>query len=281
MTQNKMKKTIKIENITVGGGSPLAFILGPCVIESEEMIMQTASELKAITEKLNVPFIFKSSYDKANRTSINSFRGPGIDEGLKILAKVKSELNVPILTDVHSVEDCVKAGEVVDVLQIPAFLCRQTDILVAAAKTGKVVNVKKGQFLNPEAMEHVVKKVSDSGNDNILITERGTSFGYNNLVVDFRSLTKMSAFGYPVVFDATHSVQEPGGLGATTGGDRKMARVLARASVAVGVDMMFMEIHPDPDKSKSDAPNSIALSDASEIIKELNDLDKFRKGQPA
>lgn len=270
-----MTKTIKIENITVGGGNPLAFILGPCVIESEDMIMKVAAELKTITEELNVPFIFKSSYDKANRTSIGSFRGPGIDEGLRILAKVKSELNVPILTDVHSVEDCKKAGEVVDVLQIPAFLCRQTDILVAAAKTGKVVNVKKGQFLNPEAMEHVVKKVADSGNDNILLTERGTSFGYNNLVVDFRALPKMAKFGYPIVFDATHSVQEPGGLGATTGGDREMARILAKGAVAVGCDMVFMEIHPDPDLSKSDAPNSIALSDAKEIIKELNDLNEF------
>lgn len=270
-----MTKKIEIRNITVGGGSPLAFILGPCVIESEDMIMRTAEELKNITSELGVPFIFKSSYDKANRTSIESFRGPGIEEGLKILEKVRNELTIPILTDVHSVEQCCEAGDVVDVLQIPAFLCRQTDLLVAAAKTNKVVNVKKGQFLNPEAMEHVVKKVSDSGNYNILITERGTSFGYNNLVVDFRSLPKMASFGYPVVFDATHSVQEPGGLGATTGGDRKMARHLARAAVAVGVDMIFMEVHPDPDKSKSDAPNSIALSDAKEIIKELNDLNEF------
>jgi len=272
-----MSKTVKIGNISVGGDNPLVFIAGPCVIESEDTTFKTLEGLKSASEKLGVPFVFKSSYDKANRTSISSYRGPGIDKGLKILEKAKKEFDVPVLTDVHSVEECKQAGEVVDVLQIPAFLCRQTDLLVAAAETGKVVNVKKGQFLNPEAMEHVIKKVTDSGNENVLVTERGVSFGYGNLVVDFRALPKMAKFDYPIVFDATHSVQEPGGV--TTGGDRTMARVLARAAVAVGVSAVFMEVHPDPDKAKSDAANSIYLKDAESVMKELNDLNEFTKGQ--
>ncbi|CAG1065054.1 2-dehydro-3-deoxyphosphooctonate aldolase (KDO 8-P synthase) [uncultured bacterium] len=266
-------RQIGLKDFAIGGGE-LFFILGPCIIESEELTLSTAAELASIASSLKIPFVFKSSYDKANRTSVKSFRGPGIKEGLRILKKVKDELNLPILTDVHSEGEAVEAAEVADILQIPAFLCRQTDLIVTAAKTGRVINIKKGQFMAPHDMNNSIKKALSTGNDRIFVTERGSSFGYNNLVVDFRSLPIMRGFGFPVVFDATHSVQAPSGQGECSGGDRSMARVLARAAAAVGVDGFFMEVHPDPDKALCDGPNSIALKDLPGIIRELLDISR-------
>ena len=272
-----MMKTINVDNITIGGGGPLVLISGPCVIEDEALSFEICAELKRITGELEMPFIFKASYDKANRTSIDSFRGPGIAEGLRVLAGVKERFGLPVLTDVHSVEEARLAGEVVDVIQIPAFLCRQTDLVVAAAETGKAVNIKKGQFLDPAGMGQVVKKALSTGNDKIILTERGASFGYNNLVVDYRGIPEMRSLGYPVVFDGTHSVQRPGGLGTATGGDRGMVKYLSRAAVGVGVDGLFMECHPDPDKARSDGPNSVALGDMAEMLAELKGLDDYVK----
>ncbi|MFN3561035.1 MAG: 3-deoxy-8-phosphooctulonate synthase, partial [Chloroherpetonaceae bacterium] len=247
------------ETLTIGDQQPLALIAGPCVIESESFTLKMAESIAAICQRLHVPLIFKSSFDKANRSSVHGFRGGGMEEGLKILEKVRKEVGVPVLTDIHESYQAKPVAEVVDVLQIPAFLCRQTDLLLAAAETGKAVNVKKGQFLSPPEMKNVAKKLEAGGATNILLTERGTTFGYNNLVVDFRSLPQMRALGYPVVFDATHSVQMPGGLGEKSGGDRRYAPILARAAVAVGCDALFMEVHEHPDTAPSDGANMIFL----------------------
>lgn len=244
-------------------------IAGPCVIESEENVMLVAKKIKEITDKLDIPFVFKSSFDKANRTSINSFRGPGLEEGLRILNKVKTELNLNVTTDIHEPYQAEEVAKVVDIIQIPAFLCRQTDLLVAAAKTGKTVNVKKAQFLAPWDMKNVVGKIEESGNRDIMLCERGTSFGYNNLVVDMTGLVEMKKFGYPVVFDATHSVQKPGGKGNCTGGNREYVEYLAKAAIAVGADAIFMEVHPDPDNALSDGPNMVKLDELEEILVKL------------
>ena len=244
-------------------------IAGPCVIESEENVMLVAKKIKEITDELDIPFVFKSSFDKANRTSINSFRGPGLEEGLRILNKVKTELNLNVTTDIHEPYQAKEVAKVVDIIQIPAFLCRQTDLLVAAAKTGKTVNVKKAQFLAPWDMKNVVGKLEESGNRDIMLCERGTSFGYNNLVVDMTGLVEMKKFGYPVVFDATHSVQKPGGKGNCTGGNREYVEYLAKAAIAVGADAIFMEVHPDPDNALSDGPNMVKLDELEEILVKL------------
>jgi 2-dehydro-3-deoxyphosphooctonate aldolase (KDO 8-P synthase) len=269
-------KTISIGRLKLGGArAPLFIIAGPCVIESERLVLETAEELASVCAELAMPFIFKSSFDKANRTAGDSFRGPGLKRGLAILAKVKRQFGVPVLTDVHETTQCKHAAEVCDVLQIPAFLCRQTDLIEAAARTGRCVNVKKGQFLAPWDMRHAVAKAVAAGAKNILLTERGTSFGYSNLVVDMRSLAMMREFGWPVVFDATHSVQMPGGgaTGKVTGGDRRMAPVLARAAVATGdCDGVFLETHPRPDKAMSDAANQIPLSGVKLLLATLRDL---------
>ena len=244
-------------------------IAGPCVIESEELVMSVASQMKAITDELGIPYTFKASFDKANRTSIHSFRGPGIEEGLRILKKVKEAYNLPICTDIHEPWQAEIAAEVCDVLQIPAFLCRQTDLLVAAAKTGKCINIKKAQFLAPWDMRNCIEKVRESGNDNVMLCERGTSFGYNTLVVDMTGLRVMKEFGVPVIFDATHSVQKPGGNGNSTGGNREFAEFLAKAAIAVGVDGLFMETHPDPDNALSDGPNMVPLREMKELLVKL------------
>ncbi|MBI5361068.1 MAG: 3-deoxy-8-phosphooctulonate synthase [Planctomycetes bacterium] len=244
-------------------------IAGPCVIENENITFRTAEALCKITQKLRVPLIFKSSYDKANRLSVKSFRGIGIQKGLKILAQVREKFGVPVLTDVHSPEEAVTAAEFIDILQIPALLCRQTDLVLTAAKTGRTVNVKKGQFMAPWDMKNIVEKIESTGNKNIILTERGTTFGYNNLVADMRSIVVMKEFGYPVVFDATHSIQLPGGKGASSGGERKMAPVLAKAAVAAGADGVFFEVHPAPDKAPCDGSTMIALKDLPDILKTL------------
>ena len=263
----------------MGNQKPLALIAGPCQIESREHAVFIAGKMVEITQKLGIPYIFKASFDKANRTSINSARGVGLEEGMRTFAEIRKLYpNLPIVTDVHEREQCAVAAEYVDMLQIPAFLCRQTDLVVAAAKTGKVVNIKKGQFLAPWDVKNIVKKAEDSGNHSVCITERGTSFGYNTLVTDMRGLKQMAKdTGYPVIFDATHSVQQPGGLGGTTGGQREFAPVLARAAVAVGVAGVFIETHENPDKALSDGPNSIALADMERVICELMAFDKVNK----
>ncbi len=272
-----MNKTISAGKIKFNNNRPFVLIAGPCVIESESLVLSEAKKLKAIAKQLGVPYIFKSSYDKANRSSLKSFRGPGLQKGLQILARVKQEVGVPVLTDVHTAEEAKEAAGVVDVLQIPAFLCRQTDLLLAAGRTGRVVNIKKGQFLSPWDMINAVKKVESTGNKNILLTERGSSFGYNNLVVDMRGLVVMKSFGYPVIYDVTHSVQLPGGQGTSSGGDRKFAWPLARAAAALGVAGLFMEVHPNPDKALSDGPNSVKLEDVPANLKQLKDLDAIAK----
>lgn len=244
-------------------------IAGPCVIESEEMVMSIAAEMKSITDELGIPYTFKASFDKANRTSISGFRGPGIEEGLRILQCVKDAYGLPICTDIHEPWQAEKAAQVADILQIPAFLCRQTDLLVAAAKTGKCVNIKKAQFLAPWDMGNCVEKVRQSGNQNVMLCERGASFGYNTLVVDMTGLRVMKEFGVPVIFDATHSVQKPGGNGTSTGGNRQYVEYLAKAAVAVGVDGLFMETHPDPDNAKSDGPNMVPLSEMKTLLTRL------------
>jgi len=253
----------------VGASQPHFLIAGPCVIESEQIVLETALRIAEITRTLGMPYVFKSSYDKANRSSISSFRGPGIRSGLAVLRKVREQVGVPVLTDIHSVEEAMQAAEVVDILQIPAFLCRQTDLLVAAAKTGRVVNVKKGQFLSPWEMRNVVKKLEESGNSRIILTERGSSFGYNNLVVDMRSLPIMRGLGYPVVFDATHSVQLPGGAGTRSSGQREFVTPLASAAAAAGCDGFFMEVHPDPDTALSDGPNMVPLHQLKPLLERL------------
>ncbi len=266
---------VRIGSIAVGDKHPLVLIAGPCVVENEKSALRHALAIKKITDSLKIPYIYKSSYDKANRSSSSSFRGLGINEGLLILQRVKDETGLPILTDVHSPEEAEKASAVADVLQIPAFLCRQTDLLVAAAKTGKVVNVKKGQFLAPWDMKHVADKVAAAGNRNILLTERGTSFGYNTLVSDFRAIPIMRQTGYPVIFDATHSVQQPGGRGTTSGGERQYVPMLAQASVIAGADGVFMEVHENPDKAPSDGPNMVPLKELKALLEKLLKLSRI------
>ena len=273
------QKTIKVCKVELGNKLPLAIIAGPCQIESREHAIFIAGKMVEITKKLGVPYIFKASFDKANRTSINGARGVGLEEGMRTFAEIRKLYpDLPLLTDIHEREQCQIAAQYVDMLQIPAFLCRQTDLVVAAAKTGKVVNIKKGQFLAPWDVKNIVKKVEDSGNHNICVTERGTSFGYNTLVTDMRAFPQIAKdCGYPLIFDATHSVQQPGGLGGATGGQREFAPVLARAAVAVGVAAVFIETHENPEKALSDGPNSIYLSDMERVISELMAFDKVNK----
>jgi 2-dehydro-3-deoxyphosphooctonate aldolase (KDO 8-P synthase) len=268
-----MQKQVSIGHIRIGQ-KPFVFIGGPCVIEGRDITLTSAERLQKITGDLSVPFIFKSSYDKANRTSIGNFRGLGIEIGLKILSEVKKMLGIPVLTDVHSVEEAVMASGVVDVLQVPALLSRQTDLLVACGKTGKPVNIKKGQFLSPYDIQYAISKIESTGNQQILITERGTSFGYNTLVNDFRSIPIMKGFGYPVIFDATHSVQKPGAASGRSGGEREFVFPLARAAIAVGADGIFMEAHIDPSKALCDGENSVALDDLPVILKTLKSIEE-------
>lgn len=264
-----MAYEVPIGSFKVGAGHRPFLIAGPCVIESEQLVMDTAGRIAEIAKSLHVPYVFKSSFDKANRTSVKSFRGPGLEKGLAVLKQVKDQLGLPVLTDVHTEEQATAAGEVVDVLQIPAFLCRQTDLLMAAAKTGKVVNIKKGQFLSPHDMGHAVQKIEECGSRNIVLTERGASFGYNNLVVDMRAFPIMRRFGYPVVFDATHSVQLPGGGGTTSGGQREFVEPLACAAAGAGVDGFFMEVHPNPDEALSDGPNMVPLPQLKALLERV------------
>lgn len=271
-----MVKKIKLRDFEIGGNK-LTILAGPCVIETQDILSKTAEKLKIITQMLDINFVFKASYDKANRSSLNSYRGPGLEKGLKMLEKVKKEFDVPIVTDVHSPEQAKIAAEVVDIIQIPAFLCRQTDLLIAAAKTSKIVNIKKGQFLAPEQMKPLIKKVEDSGNSNILVTDRGTSFGYNNLVSDFRAIPIMQEFDYPVIFDATHSVQLPGAQGECSGGDRRFIPVLAKSAMAAGANGLFFEVHPNPDEGLCDGPNMIALKDAENLFRICKDIFEIVK----
>ncbi len=257
------------KKISVGNDQPLLLIAGPCVIESYDFNCAMAEKIKKITDGLGINFVFKSSFDKANRTSIHSFRGVDMHQGLEILAKIKEKIDVPIVTDIHESYQAEAVSQVCDILQIPAFLCRQTDLLVAAAKTGRVVNVKKGQFLAPWDMKNVVKKLQEVGTNKIMLTERGTSFGYNTLVVDMRSLVQMREFGFPIVFDATHAVQMPGGKGETTGGQREFVPVLANAAVAVGIDALFMEVHSDPDNAPSDGPNMLNINQLELVLSKI------------
>jgi len=267
-----MSNPIKTGNVVIGRGAPLALISGPCVIEDYETTRQIAAMLKDITTKLEIPFVFKASYDKANRTSVTSYRGPGLDDGLKVLAEIKQEFKIPILSDVHRISEIPTAARVLDIIQIPAFLCRQTDVVIEVARSGKVVNIKKGQFLAPWDMANVVAKITSVGNHDILITERGTMFGYNNLVVDFRGFMIMRQTGCPVIFDATHSVQLPGGAGTSSGGQRDYAPMLARAAVAAGVDGIFMEVHRDPDQALCDGPNSLKLDTIYDLLSQLKSI---------
>jgi len=262
-------KTVTIGNYSVGDGKPLLLISGPCQIETRDHAFYCAETLASAAEKAGMNFVYKSSFDKANRTSMSAARGAGIEEGLRILADVRAEFNCPVLTDIHLPEQCAPVAEVCDILQIPAFLCRQTDLIVAAARTGAVVNIKKGQFLAPWDMKHVAAKAVEAGNQQLLLTERGTSFGYNTLVSDFRGLPQMASFGFPVIFDATHSVAQPGGLGGASGGQREFVSVLARAAVAVGVQGLFMESHQDPDNAPSDGPNMVPISDMPDLLGQL------------
>lgn len=264
-----------IHNITVGPGNPLLVIAGPCVIESEDLAVHTARQLSEICGAAGLPLIFKSSFDKANRTSVSSFRGPGIETGLRILSDIKSSLGIPVLSDIHTPGQADPAGEVLDVIQIPAFLCRQTDLLVASARTGRAVNVKKGQFLAPWDMHNIIGKVTGTGNMRLLLTERGTFFGYNNLVVDFRSFPLMRATGFPVVFDVTHSLQLPGGQGTSSGGQREFAEPLARAAAAAGIDGIFMEVHPEPDRALCDGPNMIPLDRVAGLLQSLKAIHEL------
>ncbi|MGB5158128.1 3-deoxy-8-phosphooctulonate synthase [Desulfobacterium sp. N47] len=264
-----MASTVNIGKISIGDNHPLVIIAGPCVIENKDITLQIAYYLKELSEQLDIPLIFKASYDKANRTSLSSFRGPGLLNGLNILKQIKKELGLTILSDVHSINEIDKAADILDIIQIPAFLCRQTDFILEIAKTGKPVNIKKGQFLAPWDIINVVEKIASTGNKKILITERGTTFGYNNLVVDFRGIEIMQGSGYPVIFDATHSIQLPGGAGKSSGGERKFAPILAKAAVAAGADGIFMEVHPDPDKALCDGPNSLVLDSLYDLIKRL------------
>ena len=272
-----MTREIVTGSVKIGNNRPLVLIAGPCVIENESATMRHAERLMTICNGLGIPLVFKASYDKANRTSIAAYRGPGLRDGLAILRKVKESLGVPVISDIHSIEQVAPAAEVLDIIQIPAFLCRQTDLLIAAAQSGRIINVKKGQFLAPWDMKNVAGKIAASGNENIILTERGASFGYNNLVVDMRSFPVMRATGYPVVFDATHSVQLPGGQGDKSGGQREYVEYLSRAAVATGIDGIFMEVHEDPDAALCDGPNSIPLSDLTGLLKMLKSIDSVVK----
>ena len=272
-----MSRNITLNNIVFGNDEPFVLIAGPCQMESLTHGLDMAGTLKELTAKMEIPFVFKASFDKANRTSINGIRGMGLEKGLEAFAEIKKQLGCAILTDIHEPYQCSLAAEVVDILQIPAFLCRQTDLLVAAGNTGKIINVKKGQFLAPWDMVQVVAKIESTGNQNILLTERGTTFGYNNLVVDMRSLPIMKQTGYPVIFDATHSVQSPGGNGGSSGGKREFAPVLANAAITTGIAGIFIETHRDPDHAPSDGPNMIKLSDMSSVLERLVALDKITK----
>lgn len=265
--------TVNIGSITVGAKNPIVLIAGPCVIEGLDRTLKIGKAIKEITDRLGIPYVFKASFDKANRSSYSSFRGPGLTDGLAMLSHIKKELGVPVVSDIHSSEQVSPAAEVLDILQIPAFLCRQTDLLNDAAKTGKVINVKKGQFLAPNDMKNVVAKIREAGNEKILLTERGASFGYNNLVADMRSLPIMRSFGYPIVFDATHSVQLPGGAGTTSSGQREFVPFLTRAAVAVGVDALFMEVHDNPAEALSDGPNMLYIEQLEELLKDVQALD--------
>jgi len=267
-------KEIRISNVAIGSRKPLVFIAGPCVIESEESTLKTAGRLKEISEKLGIPIIFKSSYDKANRTSVSSYRGPGIEKGLRILEKVKKETTLPILSDVHTADEATQAAEVLDMLQIPALLCRQTDLIVAAARTGKAVNVKKGQFLAPLDVKNIIDKILSTGNTNLTVTERGTLFGYNNLVVDMRSIPIMQGFGFPVIFDATHAVQLPGGRGSVSDGQRGFVAPLARAAVSVGCDAVFTEVHECPEKALCDGPNMLDINEFASLAGKLKEISQ-------
>ena len=269
--------TVKISNFEVSNNLPFFLIAGPCSIENKDNAVHHAGVINEICSKLKINFVYKSSFDKANRSSISSNRGVGIEKGLNILSDVKKIVNIPILTDVHETYQCKDVGEIVDILQIPAFLCRQTDLLTAAAKTKKVINVKKGQFLAPWDMKNVIDKLLDNRNNQILLTERGTSFGYNTLVSDMRAIPQMSNFGYPIIFDATHSVQQPGGLGFTSGGQREFVPVLSKAAISVGVSGLFIEVHENPDKAPSDGPNMLKLSELEPLLTKLIEIDKIIK----
>ena len=273
MTNHK----VKCSNFEIANDKPFTLIAGPCQLENEDHALKISSELKKITSELGINLIYKTSFDKANRTSLQGKRGMGLDKSLPIFDKIRKEVGLPVLTDVHTAEQCSIVADHVDVLQIPAFLCRQTDLLVSAAKTGKIINVKKGQFLAPWDMANVIKKIEESGNKNILITERGASFGYNTLVSDMRALPIMSRFGFPIVFDATHSVQQPGGMGEKSGGQREFVPYLARAAIAVGVGAIFMETHEDPDNAPSDGPNMVPLNEVKALLKKLTEIDKLVK----
>jgi len=267
-----LTKEITIGNTKLGGNNPLFIIAGPCVIESEDVVFYTAEKLREICRQVELPFVFKSSYDKANRTSLSSFRGPGMERGLRILSDVRSRFSIPIISDIHAVEEIEPASQVLDALQIPAFLSRQTDLIIAASRTGKPVNIKKGQFLAPWDIKNIIDKFTSTGNQALFITERGTSFGYNNLVVDFRGLPIMRSFGYPLVFDVTHSLQLPGGKGSSSGGQREFAEPLARAAVAVGVDGLFIEVHPEPDRALCDGPNMISIDTVPGLLKTVKSI---------
>jgi 2-dehydro-3-deoxyphosphooctonate aldolase (KDO 8-P synthase) len=269
-----MMKTVELKPtpvgpITIGPGAPLLLMAGPCVLESGDLAWEIAREMKAIAGRLGISYVFKASFDKANRTSLTAFRGPGAEKGLRILGRLRQEVGVPVVSDIHEPAQAEMAADYLDILQIPAFLCRQTDLLVAAARTGKVVNVKKGQFVSPWDMEHAVNKLRGAGSEKILLTERGASFGYNNLVVDMRSLAVLRSFGCPVIYDATHSVQLPGGAGGSSGGQREFIPALSRAAMAVGIDGLFIEVHPDPAKALCDGPNSLPLAEVEPLLKQL------------
>jgi 2-dehydro-3-deoxyphosphooctonate aldolase (KDO 8-P synthase) len=270
-------REIDIRGRGLGDDNPLFIIAGPCVIESEDIVFGTAERLKDICNKISLPLLFKSSYDKANRTSLSSYRGPGLETGLRILSDLRSKFDLPVISDVHSIEEVKPASEVLDVLQIPAFLCRQTDLILAASNTGKPVNIKKGQFLAPWDIKNIIDKFTSTGNQNIFITERGAFFGYNNLVVDFRGFPIMRSYGYPVIFDITHSLQLPGGMGKSSGGQREFAEPLAKAAVAVGVDGLFMEVHPEPDEALCDGPNMIKLDEVDTLLKTCKAIDELLK----
>jgi len=270
-------KKIDVGGFTISNDKPFVLIAGPCQIESEDHSIFIAEKLAAICSKLNIPFIFKASYDKANRTSVSGQRGVGLEKGIEILAKIKTDIGCPVLTDVHEREQCILVSKVVDLIQIPAFLCRQTDLILEAGRTGKIINIKKGQFLAPWDMGNIVEKLASVGNYNVLLTERGTSFGYNTLVCDMRSLTQMADTGCPIVFDATHSVQQPGALGGASGGDRAFVPVLSRAAIAVGIASLFIETHDDPDKAPSDGPNMLRLDDMEQVLSQLKKIDEVTK----
>jgi len=272
-------KEVAVGSVTLGGKRPLVLIAGPCVIESESVCFETAEFLVNLTISLGIPFIFKSSYDKANRSALRSYRGPGLEKGLEILGRIKNLLGIPILSDVHQINEIEAAVRILDILQIPAFLCRQTDFVLAVAGAGKPVNVKKGQFLAPWDMHNVIEKIRSQGNDSILLTERGTSFGYNNLIADMRSLVIIREMGYPVVFDVTHSLQLPGAQGSSSGGQREFISALARAAVAVGIDGLFMEVHPNPQDALCDGPNSQPLDELKPLLENLLDIDRVTKGR--